>query len=246
MDRTHLAASTPRGLERLLELQDVDTAIDRLTLRREALIGQEGVREARAGLADAESRLGELQLSLDAVAREQRRLENDIDLMDQKIQAERRRELDGSVVNPKELQAMEAEIKSLGGRKSRKEDDLLDQMQQREDLERALGPVAEEVEAARAGLHALMESSSNELVDVENELGQLAARRDSLLPSFDPELLELYEELRGSKKGVGAAALVEGVCQGCHQKLSPVYMDRMKRAGGMRRCEYCRRILIPA
>ncbi len=40
------------------------------------------------------------------------------------------------------------------------------------------------------------------------------------------------------------AALVDGVCQGCHQKLSPMELDRLKRASGVRRCDYCRRILV--
>ena len=37
---------------------------------------------------------------------------------------------------------------------------------------------------------------------------------------------------------------VDGVCQGCHQRLSPLELDRLKRSPGLRRCEYCRRILI--
>jgi predicted nucleic acid-binding Zn-ribbon protein len=65
-----------------------------------------------------------------------------------------------------------------------------------------------------------------------------------MLPSFDADLLELYEDLRRQKKGVGAAALVDGVCQGCHQQLSAVELDRLRRADGIRRCEHCRRILV--
>ena len=65
-----------------------------------------------------------------------------------------------------------------------------------------------------------------------------------MVPEFDPELLDLYEELRRSKRGVGVAMLTDAVCQGCHQKLSAMYLDRLKRAEGIRRCEYCRRILV--
>jgi predicted nucleic acid-binding Zn-ribbon protein len=61
---------------------------------------------------------------------------------------------------------------------------------------------------------------------------------------FDPGLLELYEDLRRQKKGIGAAALVDGVCQGCHQQLSAVDLDRLRRADGIRRCVHCRRILV--
>ena len=68
--------------------------------------------------------------------------------------------------------------------------------------------------------------------------------RASLAATIDPELLELYEDLRRQKKGVGAAALVDGVCQGCHEKLSAVELDHVKHAGGVPRCEHCRRILV--
>ena len=56
--------------------------------------------------------------------------------------------------------------------------------------------------------------------------------------------LELYEDLRRQKKGIGAAALVDGVCQGCHEQLSAVQLDKLKRIDGVRRCEHCRRILV--
>jgi predicted nucleic acid-binding Zn-ribbon protein len=34
------------------------------------------------------------------------------------------------------------------------------------------------------------------------------------------------------------------VCQGCHEKLSAMERDKLKRGEGVKRCEYCRRILI--
>jgi len=62
--------------------------------------------------------------------------------------------------------------------------------------------------------------------------------------AFDRAAQARFEDLRRQKQGVGAAALVAGVCQGCHQQLSPVYLDRLKRDDGIWRCEHCRRILI--
>ena len=61
---------------------------------------------------------------------------------------------------------------------------------------------------------------------------------------MNAELLGLYEDLRRQKRGVGAAALTDSVCQACHQQLSHVYLDRLRHSEGVRRCEYCRRILI--
>jgi uncharacterized protein len=237
-------AERPRGIDKLLELQQLDISIDRATARLHELEGGEDLRAARALLSEAEAKLGELRLAIDAIAKEQGRLEGDVDLLQRKIEAERHRLVDGSVANPRELQAIEAEVRNLEGRRTRAEDLLIEQMERWEDMEGRRG-VLEAAEAdARRRLEEIEVGSAKELVDIEKSLAERQAERDRLIPAFDPGLLELYEDLRQQKRGVGAAALVDGVCQACHQQLSPMYLDRMKRADGVRRCEYCRRILI--
>jgi len=234
----------PRGLDRLLDLQVLDVAIDRLHARLATLETGEEVKDLRRKVQEEEGRLGELKLSLDAVAREQTRLEGDVDSMEQKIEAERKRMYDGSVVNPKELQSIAAEVESLRHRKSRTEDGVIEKMEQREELEGRLGSIEADVATARQRLEQIEETSGHELVEIEQELRARTEKREALAREIDEDLLDLYEDLRRSKKGVGAAALADGVCQGCHQKLSAVYLDRLKRDEGIRRCEYCRRILI--
>jgi predicted nucleic acid-binding Zn-ribbon protein len=231
-------------MDRLLELQELDLSIDRLTARLHTLESQAELRDARADLTQAESRLGELRLAIDAVGGEQRRLESDVESLEQKINAERARLFDGSVANPKELQSIEAEVHSLAARKSRVEDLVLEQMERREGLEARLDGIDAAQSEARRRVDELEQGSARELVEVERSLREQAGKREKLAPELDPELLELYEGLRRQKKGLGAAGLVDGVCQGCHQKLSPVYLEGLKRAEGVRRCEYCRRILV--
>jgi uncharacterized protein len=233
-----------RGLGRLLELQEIDLSLGRLETRRAELEGGDELRATRAGVTEAEARVGELRLALDSVANEQRRLENDTDSIQRKIDAERARLYDGSVANAKELQSIEAEVESLRARKSRLEDELLDQMVRREDMEERLKPLESEASEARSRLAQIEEGSAHEVVEVERALAERNAERQTLLPAFGEELLEVYEDLRRQKKGVAVAALVDGVCQACHQKLSPMYLDGLKREKGIRRCEYCRRILI--
>jgi predicted nucleic acid-binding Zn-ribbon protein len=233
-----------RGMDRLLELQGLDLSVDRLQARLAALETGEEVRTGRVELQDVESSLGQLKLALDAVTREQGRLEGDVDSMERKIEAERKRMYDGSVANPKELQSISAEVESLQHRKSRTEDLVIEQMEQREELEARLAPLESEVSETRRRLEEIEETSGRDLVEAERDLKARTEERGTLAEEIDEELLDLYEDLRRSKKGVGAAALIDGVCQGCHQKLSAVYLDRLKRSDDIRRCEYCRRILI--
>jgi hypothetical protein len=231
-------------MDRLLELQETDSAIDRLESRREQLEGGGDVRAARAAMEEAEGRLGELRLALDALSRDQSRLEHDIDSMTQKAAAEQKRMYDGSIANAKELEALQHEIANVNERRSRAEDELLERMERREDLDARIAVADKETAEARARVEEVAGDSAQELGRVEAELGERRATREALTPQIDEELLELYDELRAQKRGVGAAALVDGVCQACHEKLSAMEIDRLKKTDGIRRCEYCRRILV--
>jgi predicted nucleic acid-binding Zn-ribbon protein len=233
-----------RGLERILELQELDSAIDRLDHRREALEAGEELSALRKEMEEADARLGEIRLAGDAVAAESRRLELEIESMNAKLDAEQKRMYDGSIVNPKELEALQHEISSLKDRRSRAEDDLLEQMVRNEDLD-ARGVEAEkDATAARSRVEEVGGDAVKELDQISADLAARRTERDALVPAFDEELLELYDELRESKHGVGAAAIVDGVCQACHEKLSAVELDRLKRTDGVKRCEYCRRIVV--
>jgi len=232
------------GDRRLLALQELDLSVDRLRSRRTQLEAQGDVREARERTAGAETVVGEAKLDIDELTREQTRLETEVDSMRRKMDAERRRLFDGSVANAKELQSIEAEVGNLQRRISDREDNLLELMERLEELEGRRQTAEADLAEARDRLAEIEVSSGRELVEVERALAQREGERAAMTPSIDPELLELYEDLRRQKKGVGAAALVDGVCQGCHQKMSAVYLDRLGRTEGIRRCEYCRRILV--
>jgi uncharacterized protein len=233
-----------KGYDRLLELQELDLSIDRADQRRRDLEDGTDVAEARRGAEAAEERVGQLRLALDSVRREETRLENEVSSLDLRIQAEQGRLYDGSVANPRELQSIEAEIGNLRARKGRLEDEELGQMERREEMESRLPGLEAELKEARDRLGEVESASERELADLTRSLQERRGERERLVPELDEDLLDLYESLRTQKRGVAAAALRDGVCQGCHEKLSPLALDRMKRAEGITRCENCRRILV--
>ncbi len=233
-----------KGIDRLLELQELDSAIDRLEHRERQLEEGEELLGARRAMEEAESRLGEIRLALDAIASEQRRLEHEIDSMRQKAGADEKRLYDGSIANVKELEALQHELGSIKERTSRTEDELLERMERVEELEARAVEAEVEVGKTRAKVEEIGGDAVKELEEISGELAERRSLRAALVPAFDEDLLELYEDLRRQKKGVGAAALVDGVCQACHEKLSALELDRLKHAEGMRRCEYCRRIVV--
>jgi predicted nucleic acid-binding Zn-ribbon protein len=233
-----------RGLDRILRLQELDSSIDRLIARSEELEDGEELRAAGVKVQELEDRAGEIRLGLDSQRREQERLETEVASLDAKVGAEERRLYDGSVANPKELGSIQAEVSSLRNRKGRIEDEVLEQMERREEMEGRLPPLESELAEARENLAKVDSELAEEVRETRQSLAELRSEREALAPEFDEELLELYEDLRAQKRGIGAAALENGVCSGCHQKLSPLELERIKHAEGIRRCEYCRRILV--
>jgi predicted nucleic acid-binding Zn-ribbon protein len=229
---------------RLLELQDLDTAIDRLRARARSLEEGGELAAVRTEADASEEGLGELRLKLDELGRDQTRLEREIDSMTQKEKAEQTRMYDGSIVNAKELEALQHEISSVQTRRSDREDELLALLELREQVEADATRAEQRTTALRATAERAAAASTDELARVESELDDRVAERAALAPEIESDVLELYEDLRRLKKGVGAAALVDGVCQACHEELSAVELDKLKRGDGIRRCEHCRRILV--
>ncbi len=231
-------------MARLLALQEIDTAVDRLTARKRVLESGSELASARAEADAAERALGEVRLQLDVVGRDQGKLEHEIDSLSQKAAAEEKRLYDGTVVNAKELGSMQHEIENLKRRRSDREDEMLGLMEVREELETR----ASEAQSTSDRLRSLVEevggAALEELTAIEAEMVKRIAARQTGAVEIDPEVLDLYEDLRKQKKGIGVAALVDGVCLGCHEQLSAMELDKLKRSEGVKRCEYCRRILV--
>jgi predicted nucleic acid-binding Zn-ribbon protein len=229
---------------RLLDLQEADTALGRLLVRQRVLDDGSELAAVRADADAADNRLGELRLRLDEIGRDQSRFEHEIDSMTQKEQAEQQRMYDGSIVNAKELEALQHEIASVHKRRSDREDELLALLEMRENLEAEAVAAEQQAAALRARADAAAIAATDELVHIATEVAERTAQREAIATEIDAEVLELYDDLRRLKKGIGAAALVDGVCQACHEQLSSVELDKLKRAEGIRRCEHCRRILV--
>ncbi len=172
-----------RGLDRILELQDLDTAIDRLEHRREQLEAGEELSSLRKEMEEADARLGELRLASDSITSESTRLEHEIDSMSDKLHAEEKRMYDGSIANAKELEALQHEIASLKERRSRAEDDLLEQMVRKEDVEaRAARRADGRPRRPAARVEEVGGDAVQELDQIAADLAAKRAEREALSP----------------------------------------------------------------
>lgn len=238
---------TRDALKRLLDLQRVDSAIDRLRQRKADLPEQRILDDLTAELEAARTDHAAKKAELDAISVEQNRLEGEVSMLEDKIKHESERLYGGDISNPKELASIQAELDGLRRRKNHLEDQDLEVLERRESIEHELAELKDKVDALAVRTDEAAAARDAAAVEIETDLGRNEGERSQIAPQIPEELIELYEDLRVKKRGVGVAPLVGGVCRGCGVSLSPVALDEIKRSSSdeIPRCENCRRLVVP-
>ena len=234
----------PAALRRLLDLQAEDSAIKRLQERRAALPEAQRLSEVRDRLAELEADLEIARKQRAELTRELNRIEGEVGIVDAKIQREEARMYSGGVSNPKELGSLQAEVGMLKRKKGTLEDEELEVMVQAEEADATLGKLESEHTEATTEADTLQRTVDELTKDMDAQLETHTAERASIATEIPDDLLKTYEQLRDTKGGIGVAALQGGTCQGCHTSLSNVEVERLRAAGGLQRCDNCRRILV--
>jgi predicted nucleic acid-binding Zn-ribbon protein len=236
---------TRESMRPLLDLQRVDSGIDRLNQRKADLPEQrelDELNEQRSGIAVTHA---EAQASLDAVAREQTKLETEIQQIDDKVTHEQSRLYSGEVSNPKELSNIQAELDALRRRKAHLEDEELEVMERRESIEKEHGDLLTTMTDLDAKVADATARRDHASVEISEELARLATERAQLVPTINAEVIDLYEDIRARRGGIAVGALVDGTCRACGLPLSPMQRDEIKRSDEpIIRCENCRRLLV--
>jgi predicted nucleic acid-binding Zn-ribbon protein len=232
------------SLQRLLDLQSEDLTIKRLEERRSSLPEASRLEQVSAQLAELEADSEIARKQLQEVTREHGRLEGEIGIGEQKIQKEEQRLFSGAVSNPKELGALQAEVAMLKRKRGELEDQLLEVMLQKDDATTTMSSLDKERSESAQQAGALKETVAAIILEIDSELADHTTKRADIAATIPPDLLSLYERTRATKGGVGAAALIDSTCQGCHTRLPSKEAERLRAEKGLQRCDNCGRILV--
>jgi len=229
------------GLHGLLAVQELDTQADQLRHRRAHLPERMRLDEVAAELAAVEAAGAAASSERDELGRRQAELEAELADLERRLTELDRRMRSGAVSNPRDLQAMAAQIEAMKRRRSDLEDSELEVLE-------ALDPVDARV-AELQDQWVVLDGEAGELraaVAIDAELGTVLAKRGETAAPVPVDLMTTYERLRQRLGGVGAAALVGSSCSGCHLTLSAAELDRIRRLppDAVVTCEQCGRILV--
>lgn len=236
----------PEHQLRLLDLQEIDSTLERLEHRARNLPELGEVAQLDARLVALRDSVTALDTELEDIAREQRKAEADVEQVRSRAQRDQSRLDSGQVSSPKELESLQSEISSLHGRQQELEETVLEVMERREAAESRRAEYTAELETLTGQREAAEERRSTAMVDIETEQQSARDRRARVVAELPEELLSLYTKLRDSYAGIGAAPLQYGRCQGCKLALSTAELSEIRTAAAdeVLRCEECRRILV--
>lgn len=240
-----MVTADPAVQSRLLEVQALDTSLAQLAHRRRNLPELAMIAAAEEHLVAVRQETVGLQTRLSDIAGEQRRLENEIDVVRTREGRDQGR-LSSGGIPAKELERLQHELQSLARRQSNLEDEALEVMERREDLDSELAAVTgreQQESSARAAAVAVRDATWTE---IDAEVARRGAERRAMVATMPAELMKIYDSVRQAQGGVGAALLRQRRCEGCRLELAGSELSAVRQAApeDVVRCENCRRILV--
>ena len=185
------------------------------------------------------------ETELSDVKRELARAEGDVEQIVSRIVRDEAR-LNGGSASPKELEQLQHEVGTLSARRAELEEIELEIMMRVDTInERITALKSEEAELA-AVIADLEIRKENALTIIHSDIDLVIKDRTETVQEIEKSLVDLYEKIRETTGGAGAAALSAGSCSGCNLSINAVELKRVSELTDdeVVRCEECRCILV--
>jgi predicted nucleic acid-binding Zn-ribbon protein len=228
-------------------VQALDLTADQLRHRRAHMAERAELAACEQQLRALDQQVSATQAERDELARNEKRLEDEITMVREKAEQTDKKLYSGSVNIPKELTALQEEVEALGRRQRQLEDQELELMEQAEPLDAALAEFASRRAALDAQAVDLLARIAEAEAEIDTELVTVEVQRAGAAGSIPAPLLDEYQKLKTALGGIGVARLNDNRCEGCHLTLSAVDVDRIRHepADTLAHCTECSRILVP-
>ena len=176
----------------------------------------------------------------------QKRLEDEVATVEERIENQKRKLYGGEVIAIKELQALEMDIDSLKERQIAIEDQIIEVMELNEPIQNEIQNLSTQKEENKENEANLFKVLQEAIKKIELRINQIKVEIVHLTNDLPNELISEYESLRSRPGHVGIAKLVNRTCNGCNLELPAVEVDRIKKLSedSIINCEECGCILV--
>ena len=231
--------------EKLLALQALDSSLIQLDHKAKNLPVSKLLDEKIIAHATARDLCVAAETEKSDIKHELSKSEVDVEQVVSRIERDEKRLASGQGT-PKELEQLQHELGSLAKRRAELEEIELEVMVRIEALDQRIASLSTERDALHEDVIKLSKEKDVALEDINRAKNANISERSALAGEIEPELLGLYEKIRSSADGIGAARLHTGQCQGCNLTINAADLSKINSLpdDDVVRCEECRRILV--
>lgn len=232
-----------QSLADLLDLQIVDSEIDRLLHERQNLAALEDYKRAHAKVARIERTRTEAVAATRQAALGLDKTNGELEITEQKLAAEQNRLYAGGL-SARDADYLRREVELLDVKRRKMEDEVLELMEVKERKDQEIAVLDTQLAEATEEKAGLESSITSSWAEIDAKLAVKEQRKGDIAPLIDEDLMDMYESLRDSTDdGVAVGRLAEGTCGACHLRLTAAEQMEAKRSNPPR-CIHCRAILV--
>ncbi|MFC7675725.1 zinc ribbon domain-containing protein [Mycolicibacterium sp. GCM10028919] len=228
----------------LVELTALDAEIGRLDHRAKNLAEQQALDAVAAEHQEASDKLAVVGISLEDLDGEVAKYESEIASVRQREDRDRSMLQSGNV-NSKQLTDLQHELETLERRQASLEDDQLEVMERREQVQEEQAAQQRRVDELREAVAAARAARDEVLVTIDAARQKALGRRAEITEGIDAALLAAYDRQRANG-GPGAGLLQARRCGACRIEIDRADMARMSGLpeDEVLRCPECNAILL--
>ena len=241
-----MTIATSENLHVLLQVQEKDSQILAANHEIKELPERKEIEATQRKMLELDQALKAKESEVHENNRIQKRLEDEVATVEERIENQKRKLYGGEVIAVKELQALEMDIDSLKERQIAIEDQIIEVMELNEPIQNEIQNLSTQQEENKENEANLFKVLQEAIKKIELRINQIKVEIVHLTNDLPNELISEYESLRSRPGHVGIARLVNRTCHGCNLELPAVEVDRIKKLSedSIINCEECGCILV--
>lgn len=227
-------------IRKLIQLQEIDTQVYRLSREKEVIIPAE-LEKVRDELVRKEENFSVFEKKNKEIQLIKK--EKEIDLASREENLKKAQAQLYQLKTNKEYQAKLTEIGSLKADVSLAEEEVIKSFDTIEAANRELAEAREDLKKADDDLKVREAELKQKTHNIETELKKLEERRSTVIRDIDKAVLDKYEKLLKTRHGKALVPIKNNNCGACYMQITPQKLNEIKMYDRLQLCDSCVRIL---
>ena len=227
------------ALRLLIELQKIDTEVNKINLKKKDLPLQlakleEAFAAFKGAMQETESRLEEAN---------KRHKETEEKLKKAVESLRKAKDRLHEVKTNKEYNAVLKEIEGMEKKNGEIEEMIIGLLDEIDAGRAAVKTKTAELANEQSRYEAKRNDLQREIESISSDLQQRVEKREVLRKNIPPDLVKKYETILNIRRGLAVVSVWNEVCDGCHMNIPPQMYNELYESDELFMCPHCNRII---